>query len=245
MTDGGNVDDWYSIRVWVGNIGRYNEGVLEGAWATLPMRETDLDAFLRDRVGIDGVRYEEYRIDDYERPDWMPRGVIDQHTRVEDLNVLANVLTGLSGGREDAAKAGVWMEEMMPDGRSPLAFANLALQADGIPFLAYSAGSPETLGCSCEEAFALSLMECDGELRETYEGPFGMYLDMEAIGRDRVMDCTLYADGYLDRSVDADAHPELYSRGELMCLAGLDDNDDVCAASIVMPDPVEEAGHAR
>ena len=103
MTDGGNVDDWYSIRVWVGNIGRYNEGVLEGAWATLPMRETDLDAFLRDRVGIDGVRYEEYRIDDYERPDWMPRGVIDQHTRVEDLNVLANVLTGLSGGRADRA----------------------------------------------------------------------------------------------------------------------------------------------
>lgn len=142
MTDGGNVDDWYSIRVWVGNIGRYNEGVLEGAWATLPMREADLDAFLRDRVGIDGVRYEEYKIDDYERPDWMPRGVIDQHTRVEDLNVLANVLAGLSGGREDAAKAGVWMEEMMPDGRSPLAFANLALQADGIPFLAYSAGSP-------------------------------------------------------------------------------------------------------
>ena len=88
-------------------------------------------------------------------------------------------------------------------------------------------------------------MECDGELRETYEGPFGMYLDMEAIGRDRAMDCTLYADGYLDRSVDADADPELYSRGELMCLAGLDDNDDVCAASIVMPDPVEEAGHAR
>ena len=121
----------------------------------------------------------------------------------------------------------------------------MALQADGIPFLAYSAGSPETLGCSCEEAFALSLMECDGELRETYEGPFGMYLDMEAIGRDRAMDCTLYADGYLDRSVDADADPELYSRGELMCLAGLDDNDDVCAASIVMPDPVEEAGHAR
>ena len=46
--------NWYDLRVYVGNIGRYNEGSLVGGWATLPMGRDDLDAFLRDRVGIDG-----------------------------------------------------------------------------------------------------------------------------------------------------------------------------------------------
>ena len=54
--------NWYDLRVYVGNIGRYNEGSLVGGWATLPMGRDDLDAFLRDRVGIDGERYEEYRV---------------------------------------------------------------------------------------------------------------------------------------------------------------------------------------
>ena len=45
--------NWYDLRVYVGNIGRYNEGSLVGGWATLPMGRDDLDAFLRDRVGIE------------------------------------------------------------------------------------------------------------------------------------------------------------------------------------------------
>ena len=48
------------------------------------MGRDDLDAFLRDRVGIDGERYEEYRIDDFDLPDWLPAGpgerVVDERT---------------------------------------------------------------------------------------------------------------------------------------------------------------------
>ena len=65
--------NWYDLRVYVGNIGRYNEGSLVGGWTTLPMGRDDLDAFLRDRVGIDGERYEEYRIDDF-RPAGLASG---------------------------------------------------------------------------------------------------------------------------------------------------------------------------
>ena len=36
--------NWYDLRVYVGNIGRYNEGSLVGGWATLPMGRDDLDA---------------------------------------------------------------------------------------------------------------------------------------------------------------------------------------------------------
>lgn len=136
--------NWYDLRVYVGNIGRYNEGSLVGGWATLPMGRDDLDAFLRDRVGIDGERYEEYRIDDFDLPDWLPAGpgerVVDERTSLEDLNVMAGVLSTLD--EDDAAKARIWIEEgMSPAGRlSPLVFANVALQADDIPFYAYEAG---------------------------------------------------------------------------------------------------------
>ena len=153
--------NWYDLRVYVGNIGRYNEGSLVGGWATLPMGRDDLDAFLRDRVGIDGERYEEYRIDDFDLPDWLPAGpgerVVDERTSLEDLNVMAGVLSTLD--EDDAAKARIWIEEgMSPAGRlSPLVFANVALQADDIPFYAYEAGTRFDPGISSnEEAFALT-----------------------------------------------------------------------------------------
>ena len=219
--------NWYDLRVYVGNIGRYNEGSLVGGWATLPMGRDDLDAFLRDRVGIDGERYEEYRIDDFDLPDWLPAGpgerVIDERTSLEDLNVMAGVLSTLD--EDDAAKARIWIEEgMSPAERlSPLVFANVALQADDIPFYAYEAGTRFDPGVSSnEEAFALTVAENDPELAEALDGRFGPYLDLEAIGRDLAMDCTLHDDGYLDRSVDPGIDPELYSRDELVCLAGLD-----------------------
>ncbi|WP_324249412.1 antirestriction protein ArdA [Bifidobacterium adolescentis] len=229
--------NWYDLRVYVGNIGRYNEGSLVGGWATLPMGRDDLDAFLRDRVGIDGERYEEYRIDDFDLPDWLPAGpgerVVDERTSLEDLNVMAGVLSTLD--EDDAAKARIWIEEgMSPAGRlSPLVFANVALQADDIPFYAYEAGTRFDPGVSSnEEAFALTVAENDPELAEALDGRFGPYLDLEAIGRDLAMDCTLHDDGYLDRSVDPGIDPELYSRDELVCLAGLDvGDDDACVMS--------------
>lgn len=204
--------NWYDLRVYVGNIGRYNEGSLVGGWATLPMGRDDLDAFLRDRVGIDGERYEEYRIDDFDLPDWLPAGpgerVIDERTSLEDLNVMAGVLSTLD--EDDAAKARIWIEEgMSPAERlSPLVFANVALQADDIPFYAYEAGTRFDPGVSSnEEAFALTVAENDPELAEALDGRFGPYLDLEAIGRDLAMDCTLHDDGYLDRSVDPGHRP--------------------------------------
>ena len=236
--------NWYDLRV--GNIGRYNEGSLVGGWATLPMGRDDLDAFLRDRVGIDGERYEEYRIDDFDLPDWLPAGpgerVIDERTSLEDLNVMAGVLSTLD--EDDAAKARIWIEEgMSPAERlSPLVFANVALQADDIPFYAYEAGTRFDPGVSSnEEAFALTVAENDPELAEALDGRFGPYLDLEAIGRDLAMDCTLHDDGYLDRSVDPGIDPELYSRDELVCLAGLDGGDDDACVMSGLDVPMDKA----
>lgn len=40
------------MRVWVGNLGRYNEGILEGVWIDLPKTTEELDAILSDEVGL-------------------------------------------------------------------------------------------------------------------------------------------------------------------------------------------------
>lgn len=62
-------------------------------------------------------------------------------------------------------------------------FANVALQADDIPFYAYEAGTRFDPGISSnEEAFALTAAENDPELAEALDGRFGPYLNLEAIG---------------------------------------------------------------
>ncbi len=55
----------YQISVYVANLGKYAEGVLQGAWITLPMPAERLQDTLKTEVGLGG-RYEEYAIHDYE-----------------------------------------------------------------------------------------------------------------------------------------------------------------------------------
>ena len=54
-----------TITAFVTNLGKYNEGALVGEWLPLPTTTEKVQACLK-RIGIDGVRYEEYFITDYE-----------------------------------------------------------------------------------------------------------------------------------------------------------------------------------
>ena len=40
------------LNVWIGNLGKYNEGELVGEWLELPVSKKELDAFLREKVGL-------------------------------------------------------------------------------------------------------------------------------------------------------------------------------------------------
>jgi len=55
------------ISVWVGNLGKYNEGELVGEWFSLPCAdfEEEWDE-LMEAIGIDGERYEEVFCADWE-----------------------------------------------------------------------------------------------------------------------------------------------------------------------------------
>ena len=40
------------LNVWIGNLGKYNEGELVGEWLKLPVSKQELDTFLREKVGL-------------------------------------------------------------------------------------------------------------------------------------------------------------------------------------------------
>lgn len=79
------------IKVFITNLGKYNEGELIGEWVDLPITEIELDK-VYERIGINGD-YEETFITDYE---CMLSGVsINEWDSITDLNDIADKLNSL------------------------------------------------------------------------------------------------------------------------------------------------------
>ena len=53
------------LSAYVTNLGKYNEGELVGKWLDFPTTQKEIDKTLKE-IGIDGIRYEEIFITDYE-----------------------------------------------------------------------------------------------------------------------------------------------------------------------------------
>lgn len=77
-----------NIRIYITNLGRYNEGYLIGEWLKLPVPADKLDEVLA-RIGIDG-EYEEYFITDYEAS--FANLNLSEYTSIEVLNSFAERL---------------------------------------------------------------------------------------------------------------------------------------------------------
>lgn len=82
------------MRIYVANLGKYNEGKLVGSWLDLPLYgengdfEEDFAEFLKDKVGVEnGTEYEEYAVHDYELP-----FKFGEFESVERLNELAELI---------------------------------------------------------------------------------------------------------------------------------------------------------
>lgn len=75
------------MRVYIANLGKYNEGELVGAWFTPPV---DFDE-VKERIGLND-EYEEYAIHDYELP-----FEIDEYTPIEEINRLCGLAEELEG----------------------------------------------------------------------------------------------------------------------------------------------------
>lgn len=75
------------LNIWVGNLGKYNEGELKGGWLELPKEKEEIDEFLKEVVGLN-EEYEEYMINDFETD--LPYKV-SEYESIKMLNLLAKV----------------------------------------------------------------------------------------------------------------------------------------------------------
>ena len=79
-----SIDD---MQVYIANLGKYNEGELEGAWFSFPI---DIEE-VKEKIGLN-AEYEEYAIHDYELP--FPIG---EHTSIDWLNDIYGMLQEIEG----------------------------------------------------------------------------------------------------------------------------------------------------
>lgn len=93
-------------RIFITNLGKYNEGELVGKWVDLPCDdwETELESIgVSDEPDENGNYYEEYFITDYETDvdGWR----IDEYANLEELNEVAERIGALYEDEETALQA--------------------------------------------------------------------------------------------------------------------------------------------
>ena len=72
------------LKIYITNLGKYNEGELIGEWVDLPISDDELQEVL-ERIGIN-ENYEEYFITDYEN-DF--NYAVGEYDSIEELNEIA------------------------------------------------------------------------------------------------------------------------------------------------------------
>ncbi len=90
------------LRVFLTNLGKYNEGELVGEWLDLPATEEELQAAFQ-RIGIDGVEYEEHFFSDWETD---IEGLhLEEYMNLEELNELAAMYEDLDDWEKEVVQA--------------------------------------------------------------------------------------------------------------------------------------------
>ena len=89
--------------VYLANLGRYNEGILQGSWLKLPASTEALEKVL-DEIGINEM-YEEYFIIDSESDILGINNAINEFSSIQKLNELAECLELLPADDERKLEA--------------------------------------------------------------------------------------------------------------------------------------------
>lgn len=204
------------LNVWIGNLGKYNEGELVGEWLKLPVSKQELDTFLREKVGLqltqaevdkaleeDGVCYEEYMINDYETD--LPIK-ISEYENLENLNLLATIAENVND--MDAINAYVDSQGEM----TLEELANLMEQEDDIAYFRFSNDSSSM---SAEEKMGYEMADATGLLSTLQKLQIEEFFDFEGYGSSwENGDITILDNGYIDFG-DSDIDLNRYTLEEL------------------------------
>ena len=162
-----------SISVWVGNLGKYNEGDLVGEWFSLPRDDFGEDwQALMERIGIGAPRYGDPSCGVYEEvfcADWecrIPGLKYSEYPDYERLNEIAEEWDSLDGYEQDAI--GVRMSLLGEDYETAARYSDQVHVYDG---------------CHDMTAVAREVVSETGLLEEIPDR-LQCYFDYEAYGRD-------------------------------------------------------------
>lgn len=167
-------DDSAPIRVWVGNLGLYNEGYLCGEWLSLPATDDEIEACF-ERVGIAddhnvdefGTIHDEYLLNDYESD---INGLqISEYSDIETLNNIAKQWCDIA---DDDYKRAI-IAARMENGDS---FDEALNRCDDGAYVHEDFSIKDAIISEIDEFGVLEDMD-----RETLE----MYFDYDAYARDR------------------------------------------------------------
>lgn len=149
------------MRVYVANLGKYNEGELVGAWFTPPIDEDEM----AERIGLN-ESYEEYAIHDAELP-----FEVNEYTSIGELNRLCELVMELEGSPiYDELKEiqGMWfssLEELLEHQEDIICYSD----------------------CDSMEDVARYFVEETGQLGEI-PNKLQNYIDYQVLGRDMEME---------------------------------------------------------
>lgn len=145
------------MKIYVANLGKYNEGELVGAWFTPPIDYDDM----KERIGLN-AEYEEYAIHDYELP-----FDIGEYTPIDEINRLCELIEEIDGTplyHELKEIQNTWfsnLEELLENKDDIVCYED----------------------CDSMEDVARYYVEETGQLGEVPSN-FQNYIDYQALGRD-------------------------------------------------------------
>lgn len=161
------------LEAFVTNLGRYNEGHLDGEFLKLPATTEDVQALLK-RIHVDGVRYEEIFITDYETDVSGLYDCLGECESIDELNYLASLLDDMPEWEAEKFAAAVEHGEHTGSVRDLI---NLAQNLDCYEYYP-DIHDEDDLG-----RFYIEEM-CTLEIPEHLQN----YIDYEAYGRDMSLD---------------------------------------------------------
>ena len=150
------------IKVFLTNLGKYNEGYLIGEWLELPASQQEIDETMA-KIGIN-EEYEEWFITDYEASFNIEIG---EYSNLNELNEIAEQLDELE---EDAQEA---IQAMLLDGYT---FNEALEKASNGDYIIY-------YDCDDMIDVAMEIVEECGYLNDVPE-KIAIYFDYEAFSRD-------------------------------------------------------------
>ena len=94
------------FSAYITNLGKYNEGSLVGKWHDFPTtKEAIRETFAE--IGIDGIRYEEFFITDYDCDIDGIHSHLGEYSSINELNYLAEKIEGLEEWEAEVYRAAV------------------------------------------------------------------------------------------------------------------------------------------